>query len=117
MRWKTEDILKSFEDDPTIIFANHVTTSSGGDWDTPGIILTPNNSSDSLHIRGFRYGDEPSLDDADDVDVSAIEVTDGRCSSGGLNTSCRECAVLYANVVSKLRQDGWLVVNTMDDYF
>jgi len=46
-----------------------------------------------------------------------VEVSDGKDSSGGLNSPDTEFCAMYAHAVSKLRQAGFIVVPCMKDYF
>lgn len=88
----------------------------GGDYDTTIITLEcPQTPEETLYIRGFRPG--KPLVNPDDTEIEMVEVEDGGDSRGGLNSENTEFCVMYAKVVSLLRQAGYSVVPSMDDYF
>lgn len=92
------------------------TSPPGGDYDTTIIGMTCHEAPDeTLYIRGFYPG--KLVTDPDDAEIEMIEVSDGGDSRGGLNSSNTEFCTMYGKAVSALRQIGYNVVPTMDDYF
>ena len=88
-----------------------------GDWDTEHIVVTDDNGNESLFIGGFRCGDEGVIDTPSQADIEMIEVSDGQDSRGGLNSNNLQLSLAYAIICATLRQNGFDVVDTQDDYF
>ena len=114
--WKTEEIKNLIEHAVLTIPVNSVTISDpGGDVDTESIIVKMD--EDTLWICGFSMVDNTLELDPSDMDIEAIEVSDGMSSGGGLNSENLNTSIVYAHIVSTLRRSGHSVVPTMSDYF
>ncbi len=88
----------------------------GGDHDTTLITMKcPSAPDETLYIRGFHA--ENLMGDPDDAEIEMVEVEDGGDSRGGLNSSNTDFCVMYGRAVALLRQSGYDVVPSMDDYF
>jgi len=109
MRWVTDKIVKLLREPPVRIS----TVGAGGDYDTNNIVLSIN--AETLFVCGFTT--KTAIVNENDCDVEYVEVSDGQDSRGGLNSRNKSFCVLYANVVSKLRKEGFEVVPNMEDYF
>jgi hypothetical protein len=116
MRWKTDEVVALLEDPRYKI----TTTNPGGDVDTTKILMLLKDAEgdypETLFISGFVTG-MGWVTNPDDWDVEMVEVSDGKDSSGGLNSPDTEFCAMYAHAVSKLRQAGFIVVPCMKDYF
>lgn len=113
--WKTEEIKNLIVVATKFFSVKVITTDTAGDVDTEGIVVEMD--EDTLWIRGFTLVDYTLKRDPSDMDIEAIEVTDGLTSGGGLNSEHLNTSVVYAHIVSILRQNGHSVVPTMNDYF
>jgi len=114
--WKTDKIKTLILNATKFLSVNSVTiTDPGGDVDTEVIVVEMD--EDTLWICGFTLIDDTLKLDSSDMDIEAIEVTDGKDSRGGLNTEHLNTSIVYAHIVSILRQNGHVVVPTMSDYF
>lgn len=119
MLWRTGDIkklIKTSLDDESI---GHTIEENGqgGDVDTNNLRIEfyDEEHTDPLFVRGFNsVGD---ITTPDDVEVEMIELSDGLDSRGGLNSKNRTTCVAYGVIMSALRQDGWDVIPSLDDYF
>jgi len=115
MLWRTEQTVKLIELTLRDIKGVNVSyTECGGDYDTQTVMVIVRDEG-TLWIRGFRT-DEP-LAKQDMVDVQMVEVTDGRCSSSGLNSSGKDICVGYGLICHALRTAGHTVVQSMDGHF
>lgn len=113
--WKTDEIKNLIENATKSLSVNSVTVNlPGGDVDTEAIVVSM--KEDMLWICGFTLSDTLKLDSSD-MDIEAIEVTDGKDSGGGLNSKDLNTSIVYAHIVSILRENGHAVVPTMSDYF
>lgn len=113
--WNTDEIKTLIEDATKSLSVNSITVNlPGGDVDTEAIIVSMD--EDRLWICGFSL-EYISKINPTDMDIEAIEVTDGKCSAGGLNSKHLNTSVVYAHIVSILRENGHSVVPTMSDYF
>lgn len=125
--WKTDEIKTLIENATESLSVNSVTVNlPGGDVDTEVIIVSMDD--DKLWICGFTLedtlmpyvGNNAGIQrkiDPSDMDIEAIEVTDGKSSGGGLNSKHLNTSIVYAHIVSILRENGHAVVPTMSDYF
>lgn len=96
----------------------------GGDVDTDNLVLEIDGSEDCLYIKGFTTQDydrktmKPyELPNRHDVEIDLVEVTDGLCYSGGLNSTQPEMIRAYAEIRVYLANDGAQVVDQLKDYF
>lgn len=91
----------------------------GGDVDTSNLLvfITDGQSvqEDQLHICGFTTNGD--ITNPDDCDIEHIEVTDGLQSDTGLSSDNEEVCIAYGRVVSRLRNQGFDVVESMGGYF
>jgi hypothetical protein len=87
----------------------------GGDVDTESLCISIAQSRDTLFVAGFTTNGD--ITDPTDCEVSQVEVTDGLDSCGGLTSSNRNTALVYAEVVTELRRMNFDVVPCMKDYF
>jgi len=115
--WKTKEIKNLIDDATKSLSAVNsvIITDTAGDVDTEGIVVKID--EDTLWIRGFSLEADTLKLDPSDMDIEAIEVTDGKDSRGGLNSAHLNTAIVYAHIVSMLRKNGFAVVPTMSDYF
>ena len=90
---------------------------AGGDYDSVTVAVSQAIAGDPLYVRGFVWSGSTLGDQRDDVDVDAIEVTDGLQSCGGLSSADESTCVLYGRICSMLRRAGHTVVHSMDEYF
>ena len=88
----------------------------GGDVDTDNITLTIAGASEKLYIAGFEVSDR-ELPDKSDIDVEFVELTDGTCSTGGLNCDDFRVAEAFIHVRQYFVVNGATVVNNMDHFF
>jgi len=89
----------------------------GGDVDTDNIVLTVDGSDEKIYIAGFEVDSMSELPDKSDVDVSMVELTDGQCGSGGLNSGDFRTAQAFIHVRQYFVVNGADVVDSMKDYF
>lgn len=114
MNWNTEKVSALLN---TLAYkARYEKKTPGGDYDTSVITMKcPSAPGETLFIRGFRHS--KALEDPDNAEIEMVEVEDGGDSRGGLNSSSTDFCVMYAKTVALLRQNGYNVVPSMDDYF
>lgn len=120
--WNTKKLEAAFSTLPGI---KSVTNDGpGGDVDTDTLVLEIEGTDDQLWVRGFTTQDydrktmKPyELPNRHDVEIEMVEVTDGQCSSGGLNSNDETTIMAYALVRTVLAKDGADVVDTLDVYF
>lgn len=87
----------------------------GEDVTTDGLqVQFPDNGDDSLFLQGFVV--EGMIPAHDDVDVEMVELTSGY-SDGGLVSSDLQMIQLYADIRKILATAGFVVVNSLDEYF
>ena len=89
----------------------------GGDVDTDTFRIEVAGTDEFLYVKGFETGSCRELPDKSDVDVDMVELTDGLCSSGGLNSNLMETAQLFILVRAYFINHGADVVDTLDVYF
>lgn len=111
-RWKTKELVDLFSGEGLVVYSDN----PGGDYDTSVIIVKPEKSNDCLFVSGFVTDDDP-IQNWDDVDIEMVEVSDGRDSRGGLNSNDPNVIQAYADVRKKLALKGFVVVNSMEEYF
>jgi len=113
--WNTEEMVKFLSDDRWKI----KTQLQGGDWDSEELLMTAVGAKrgNHLYVHGFVIDTKEVVDTPGDFDIDMIAVSDGQDSRGGLNTDDEPTCLMYARIVSKLRKAGYVVVNTMDEYF
>jgi len=88
----------------------------GGDHDTDEIVVRiPSETSGRIFVSGF--DPERELSNKSDCAIDLVEVRDGTDSQGGLQSSDIQVALAYAEICTRLRQKGFQVVNSIDDYF
>jgi len=125
MRWKTQEVKDLIEKaleiaafkDCVAVRVNDI----GGDHDTECIQVTwgKPEKRDSLFICGFHCtntnydeGNSP-----EDMEIEMVEMTDGKDSRGGLNSSDPNLCMGYGIIMAALRQAGFSVCPQMKDYF
>lgn len=114
-RWNTSVIEGHLKQIPGV---TKVTVNGpGGDVDTDNIVLTVDGSGDSLFIAGFEVDSMGELPDKSDVDVDMVELTDGQCGSGGLNSDDFRTAQAFIHVRQYFVVNGANVVDSMKAYF
>ena len=111
MKWNTEEIVKLLTHPDWKIS----TTEPGGDVDTTNLIVDTGN--DRLFICGFSTGDYNVSETPYNAEIEMIEVSDGRDSRGGLNSSDEATCIAYGIICSRLRKAGFSVVPRLKDYF
>lgn len=116
-RWITSEMVKFLSAIPGI--ARVEVHPQGGDVDTSKLLvyITDGQSvcEDRLHISGFVI--DGDITSPDDCDIEMIEVTDGNQSDTGLSSDEEEVCVAYGRICSRLRQQGFDVVESMGAYF
>lgn len=114
MLWNTDAIIKLLSNKKIQI----TKTEAGGDYDSSNLIISPKGATDDddhLYVCGFiTEGNRP---DPDNYEIEHVEVTDGKDSRGGLNSSDEQLAHVYADVCTKLRKAGFDVVPCLKNYF
>jgi hypothetical protein len=107
--WNTEEIIGRFDD---LECEKVKALFPGGDWNTDRVlIISP--SGYRLWISGFVDMNERPLSDRDQSDsyIEFVELTDGKDSSGGLNSDDPEDIQFYAEVRTRLNDydvvDSW----------
>ena len=121
MRWKTpevKDIIEAalaaeeFKAVP-VVKSNEI----GGDHDTEG--LRVNWGDERLWICGFHCTNTnyDSGNKPEDMEIEMVEVSDGKDSRGGLNSSDPDVCKGYGVICGALRQAGFSVCPCMKDYF
>ena len=120
--WNSQKIHKALAQIPGI--ASVKNSGPGGDVDTDNFMLELTGTDDRLFIRGFTTQDydrktmKPyELPNTNDVEIDLVELTDGKCHSGGLNSSDSNTIMAYALVRTFLAQDGADVIDQLKDYF
>jgi hypothetical protein len=90
----------------------------GGDHDTEGVQIVWGDGN-ALWICGFHCtntnfdpGNSP-----EDMEIEMVEVSDGKDSRGGLNSSDPDVCKGYGVICGALRQFGFSVCPCMKDYF
>lgn len=112
MRWETDKIVELLGSADWGVEVH----PAGGDYDTEGVLVTPHGTEDEhLFICGFRT--EAPLPVKSDADIEMVEVSDGQDSRGGCSSQDERLTRAYGIVCAKLRQAGYQVVPSMDDYF
>jgi hypothetical protein len=125
MRWKTQEVKGIIEKAlATASFTEWLkieVNEIGGDHDTETIQVTwgDPDERESLFICGFHCvntnydnGNSP-----EDMEIEMVELTDGKDSRGGLNSSNPNVCMGYGIIMSALRQAGFSVCPQMKDYF
>ena len=114
-RWKTDVIEQHLQQIPGV--SQVEVNGPGGDVDTDNIMLTVDGSDDNIFIAGFEVQNDRELPNKSDVDVDMVELTDGKCSSGGLNSDDFRTAQAFIHVRQYFVVNGAQVVDRMKDYF
>ena len=114
-RWNSTQIEQDLAALPGI--ANVDNQGPGGDFDTDTMVLEIAGCEDCLWIRGFDHDTQQELPHKSDIDVPLVEVTDGLCYSGGLNSTQIELIKAYAEVRIYFANAGADVVDQIKDYF
>lgn len=111
--WNTEAIVSTLKGVPRITKVKN--EGQGGDVDTDNLVCHIEGTREKLFIKGFVI--EGSIDTPSNCAISAIEVTDGLDSMGGLMSSNETTAVVYGIICARLRRLGFHVVPRLKDYF
>lgn len=85
---------------------------AGGDHDTDNLILTAHGSKEGNNIYLCGYSEHPykvGLDKRNKIEVDGVELTD--CS----NTDVPTCT-MYGKVYDLLKNEGWNIVDDLEDY-
>ena len=111
--WNTKDVCALIANE------NYKTTVSppGGDVDTENIFVAVKECNDCLYIRGFNTDDYETGNNGSDCDIEYVELTDGLDSRGGLNSREHNLIVAYADILEKLSNGGFVVVQSLNSYF
>ena len=119
-RWNSQKLEADLANiDGIVAVAN---AGPGGDVDTDNLVLEINNG-EHLFVKGFSvdaFNKPPynyQLPSTSDVDIEMVELCDGQCSSGGLNSTDPDTIMAYAQVRTYLAQDGAQIVDQLKDYF
>jgi len=115
-KWVTKEIVKDLKE---ILGGKYRISNDGqgGDVDTDNLYIKVN-KEDHIHVRGFSpnvngvYVTTPS-----NCDVTHVEVTDGKDSSGGLSSYELDTAWVYAIVRKYFDSKGFFVVDCLKDYY
>jgi len=115
-QWNSDKLKAAFSQ---ISGISYVTVNRpGGDVDSDNIMLDIKGTRDHLFVAGFHTTDyDIWKKDTSDVEVEMIELSDGLCSSGGLNSKNSDTARVYMEVRQFLVDDGADVVDSMSGYF
>jgi hypothetical protein len=113
MKWKTDEVSALL-----VPFCKSVAPlEPGGDIDTTGLLCDPIGGGDAIYVNGFSTNNYDVWKTPDDVEIEMVEVYDGISSNGGLYSSNTNTCILYGQIVATLRQAGFIVVRTHQDYF
>jgi hypothetical protein len=108
----TQDLKKLLGDDIKGI----INDGPGGDVDTDNLCLVVNKRKRQwVHALGFSQ--DHDITDPSEATVPYVELTDGQDSSGGLNSDDPKMARVYTTARAYFRRKGFVVVNTIKDYF
>jgi hypothetical protein len=118
-RWNTEEIKNYLESLGCKI--THIGPGEDYTTDSIGILLDgvpeeTDGTGNSLHLRGFATR---LLDDdlpRSDCDVPMMEIYSGY-SDGGCVSKDEKTCVLYGKLLAHFRQEGFVVVPHMKEYF
>ena len=114
-RWNTKQIEQDLATIPGVVTVT--VNGPGGDVDTDNIVLDIDGASDKLFIAGFEVENDRELPNKSDIDVPMVELTDGMCGSGGLNSDDFRVAEVFIRVRQYFVVNGADVVDHMKDYF
>jgi len=113
--WNTKQIM---EDLAIIIPVIAVDFNEGEDYTTEQVVLTLGGCEEKLFVRGFNLDNSVVPNETiSDADVSAVELSDGRSSAGGLASKDFRVARAYIDVRQYFINRDFEVVPTMDAYF
>lgn len=88
----------------------------GGDHDTEVVIIKISSNPDATFwIRGFDPDKE--IGTPGECEVRMVELSDGQDSRGGCSSDHRTTCETYGAMMAVLRQEGFIVVPSMDPYF
>jgi hypothetical protein len=113
MKWNTNAIVKLLSLPNTKIS----TCMAGGDYDSTNVLVQPVPPAGDERISVLGFNTKSTSTNRDNFEIEMVEVCDGQDSRGGLNSSNRNIALIYAEVCTRLRKAGFSVVPKMNDYF
>ena len=120
--WNSQKIHKELCAIPGI--ASIFNDGPGGDVDTDNFRIELDSTEDRLFVRGFTTQDydratmKPyELPNRNDVEIEMVELTDGQCHSGGLNSASMETAQAFILVRAYFLNQNAEVVDQIKDYF
>ena len=136
MRWKTDDMVKLVQsicdglaDKRHDVEFKVSSSGPGGDWDTDWVyvhyyqnkdnFLKQLHSDDVIQFFGFNTGEKDRFNgNASDVDAEYIELSSLHASSGaGVETDFEDLMTLAYRLRKELINRGWIVVNSMKNYY
>lgn len=116
--WNSQKIEADLAAIPGI--SNVYNSGPGGDVDSDTLGLAVEDTGERLFVKGFLtdvFEKGYTIDNPADLDVEMVELTDGQCSSGGLNSELMETAQAFILVRAYFLNHGADVVDTLDVYF
>jgi len=122
MRWKTPEVKEIIEraiaTEEFKTLPDVKVNEPGGDHDTENIQVVWGDGN-ALFICGFHCENThyDSGNTENDMEIEMVEVTDGKDSRGGLNSSDLDVCKGYGVICGALRQAGFSVCPCMKDYF
>ena len=114
-KWKLSDVKESLKDLPCKI----IESGPGGDWDLNGLQFQYYDSDYFFNVTPFKEPNGPTASEAEleECDIYAVEVSDGRDSSGGCNSDNEDECAIFAMAVARLRKQGFNIINHYDEIF
>lgn len=92
-------------------------SGQGGDVDTDNLTLYVKGCEDKLHVCGFSPEGDGEITTPGAAEVTHIEVSDGKQSSGGLSSGELNVGIAYAKVRKYFMDKGFHVVPCLKDYY
>lgn len=116
-KWITNDIVKLIKAIPMDVIGPVTVhdNGQGGDCDSTNLVVEALNCEERFFLCGFHT--DLAITTPDDCEVEMVELKDGRDSEGGFSGDDEKSAILYARLKKALHSAGFVVVNTLDQYF
>jgi len=115
MLWQTDAIEAMIRTIPKV--ADVKRGPPGGDHDTTRLSVKVLGCNGTLFVAGYDPDKITDPSGWDDMDVYAIEVTDGTDSSGGCQSRELDFCRVYGELTAQLRVMGHRVINHYDEIF
>jgi hypothetical protein len=112
-RWVTAKVVAALQ--KALPKCTVTSNMSGGDYDAENIYIGTR-GADPLYICAFDW-DGNQIETPEDCMVDAVELSDGKDSSGGLHSRKSKTIDAYATTYKCLVKLGFHIVPKMDAYF